>query len=119
MNGMEAIDHLEKLYCLRQINAQKGEELFNDLMAITEGIKAIKREDADGCTGCEFECVEEWEPPCDRCRRSCKDYWREKGQPGLKRGRDLNHDPRCRCCIFYDGDDYCETCSREHLCCED
>ena len=37
-----------------------------------------EREQADGCQGCEFESTEEWEMPCAKCRRACKDYWRAK-----------------------------------------
>lgn len=34
---------------------------------------------ADGCQGCAFELdVEEWELPCVKCKRNCKDYWRAK-----------------------------------------
>lgn len=29
-----------------------------------------------GCGGCAFEDVEEWEMPCVRCKRGCKDYYR-------------------------------------------
>lgn len=31
---------------------------------------------ADGCVGCAFADTEEWEMPCAKCRRNCKDYWR-------------------------------------------
>lgn len=31
-----------------------------------------------GCTGCAFEDVNEWEMPCAKCKRGCKDYWRKK-----------------------------------------
>lgn len=30
----------------------------------------------DGCVGCAFESVEEWEMPCAKCKRNSKDYWR-------------------------------------------
>ena len=33
---------------------------------------------ADGCVGCSFESVEEWEMPCKNCSRGNKDYWRSK-----------------------------------------
>ena len=33
---------------------------------------------ADGCIGCSFESVEEWEMPCRSCSRGNKDYWRAK-----------------------------------------
>ena len=36
----------------------------------------IMKEDADGCSGCAFEYIEEWEMPCAKCKRNCKDYWR-------------------------------------------
>ena len=36
------------------------------------------REKADGCLGCAFEDVNEWEMPCAKCKRNCKDYWRAK-----------------------------------------
>jgi hypothetical protein len=29
-----------------------------------------------GCDGCAFEDVEEWEMPCAKCMRNCKDYYR-------------------------------------------
>lgn len=29
-----------------------------------------------GCKGCAFEDVEEWEMPCAKCQRNCKDYYR-------------------------------------------
>ena len=38
----------------------------------------IMKEDADGCLGCAFEYVEEWQLPCAKCKRNCKDYWRAK-----------------------------------------
>lgn len=36
------------------------------------------KEDVDGCLGCAFEDVEEWELPCTKCKRNNKDYWRAK-----------------------------------------
>lgn len=42
-------------------------------------LKAFQmKEDADGCFGCAFEDVNEWEMPCTKCARGCKDYWRAK-----------------------------------------
>lgn len=35
-----------------------------------------RKQEADGCVGCTFASVEEWEMPCVRCKRGCKDYWR-------------------------------------------
>lgn len=37
---------------------------------------AIEQFKADGCNGCAFIDYEEWEEPCRRCARNCKDYWR-------------------------------------------
>ena len=36
------------------------------------------REKADGCMSCEFCDTEEWEMPCAKCKRNCRDYWRAK-----------------------------------------
>lgn len=41
-------------------------------------INALEKQMADGCVGCAFEDVEEWEMPCRKCKRACKDYWRAK-----------------------------------------
>lgn len=38
--------------------------------------KVIEQIKADGCSGCAFINTEEWEMPCVRCKRGCKDYWR-------------------------------------------
>ena len=36
----------------------------------------IEKQDADGCVGCAFYDRDEWEMPCAKCKRNCKDYWR-------------------------------------------
>ena len=41
-------------------------------------MKERSKELADGCQGCAFYKVEEWEMPCKKCKRSKKDYWRGK-----------------------------------------
>lgn len=49
--------------------------------AIEMAINALEnhmKENADGCAGCAFEDVEEWEMPCRKCKRNNKDYWRRK-----------------------------------------
>lgn len=51
-------------------------EFCTDIEALDMAIKALDRQNADGCTGCAFVSVEEWEMPCVRCKRGCKDYWR-------------------------------------------
>lgn len=42
--------------------------------------KALEQSKADGCSGCAFITTEEWEMPCCKCMRSCKDYWRRAGE---------------------------------------
>lgn len=49
---------------------------MTDLQKILELIEA--KEKADGCRGCAFEDKDEWEMPCAKCKRACKDYWRQK-----------------------------------------
>ena len=49
---------------------------IGDLIAIVQAW--IDRQDADGCLGCAFEDKDEWQLPCCRCKRNCKDYWRRK-----------------------------------------
>lgn len=44
-----------------------------------EGYEEAKEKmNADGCEGCAFDTVNEWEMPCAKCKRNCKDYWRAK-----------------------------------------
>lgn len=38
---------------------------------------------ADGCSGCAFEHVKEWEMPCMKCKRNCKDYWRKPNESNV------------------------------------
>ena len=52
----------------------KAEQIMQVLRAIIEADKA------DGCRLCAYEGVKEWEMPCVKCRRNCKDYWRPKGR---------------------------------------
>ena len=33
---------------------------------------------ADGCQGCAYRDKDEWEMPCRKCKRNCKDYWRRE-----------------------------------------
>ena len=50
------------------------ERKLNELINL---VKAwIEKQDADGCTGCAFYDRDEWEMPCVKCKRNCKDYWR-------------------------------------------
>ena len=36
----------------------------------------IDRQEADGCEGCAFVDIDEWEMPCKKCKRNNKDYYR-------------------------------------------
>lgn len=47
-----------------------NEEIIRILDTILEQTKA------DGCKGCAFIKTDEWEEPCRRCKRNCKDYWK-------------------------------------------
>lgn len=42
-------------------------------------VEKLKTAEHDGCEGCVFADVEEWEMPCCKCKHGCKDYWRAKG----------------------------------------
>lgn len=48
--------------------------------AIDELRKVLDAYFADGCQGCAFEDVEEWEMPCRKCKQNCKDYWRRAAE---------------------------------------
>ena len=52
-------------------------EAFEEVDAILA--EAQQKQEADGCQGCAFVATEEWEMPCVKCKRNCKDYWRAKG----------------------------------------
>lgn len=49
------------------------EEIANDLKVVKMEVNSVM---ADGCEGCAFESTDEWEMPCAKCKRNCKDYWR-------------------------------------------
>lgn len=79
MNRIEAIEQLAEIdRMLRILNKAEKGLWVNAIRAIGEAARAIKREDADGCTGCKFTDVETWDLPCRECKRNSKDYWREK-----------------------------------------
>lgn len=47
-----------------------------DILEIIENL--IEREKTSGCNSCKYWNREEWEEPCKRCKRNCKDYWTMK-----------------------------------------
>lgn len=55
---------------------KKEREAFEIGYAKGRATERLMKENADGCLGCAFEHVEEWELPCAKCKRNCKDYWR-------------------------------------------
>lgn len=57
-----------------------GEESIwqEDIEALSNAIKILERQLADGCTGCAFITTEEWEMPCCKCKRGSMDYWRAR-----------------------------------------
>lgn len=60
----------------------KIDDMISCLNAIATDLSEMKKDieiaEADGCDGCAFENVNEWELPCCKCKRGCKDYWRRK-----------------------------------------
>lgn len=38
----------------------------------------IERTEADACTECKYFGTEEWEMPCNECKRAKRDYWRRR-----------------------------------------
>lgn len=48
-----------------------------DSWAIVELKKVLDAYLADGCSGCAYESVNEWELPCCKCKRNRRDYWRK------------------------------------------
>ena len=56
------------------------EDLLNDIgdCAYQQGYNDGFNDKESGCNGCTFEDVDEWEMPCAKCKRACKDYWRKK-----------------------------------------
>lgn len=54
--------------------------LLNDIgdCAYEQGYIDGFNDKESGCTSCAFENVDEWEMPCCKCKRGCKDYWRRK-----------------------------------------
>ena len=56
-----------------------GKTMIRQLEELNEMVQAwIDRQDADGCGGCAFQDVKEWNMPCLHCKRIAKDYWRKK-----------------------------------------
>lgn len=86
MKEKEAIHYLFGKYLVPITSeASFSKEAIKHNEAIRMAIDALKRTDADGCTGCNFEYVDEWEMPCAKCKRNHMDYWRPKEVKRAKR----------------------------------
>ena len=77
MTYEEAIDELKNNYVITN-GTVDGEPLFESIYLAIEALEGQILNKADGCTGCAFVRCEEWELPCRKCKRNCKDYWRAK-----------------------------------------
>ena len=66
----------EQIYAYKELR-KNGQAFFVDTYEDADRIiTALSQE--DGCDGCAFITTEEWEMPCAKCKRNCKDYWRAK-----------------------------------------
>lgn len=56
------------------------EHMSDDLRAMSTYIDKAVRPliKTDGCRGCAFEDKDDWEMPCVKCKRNCKDYYRTR-----------------------------------------
>lgn len=76
MTEYETILQLQNLREHCRTFSDGGEIWQKDIEALGNAIKTLERQLADGCEGCTYKAKEEWEMPCVRCKRGCKDYWR-------------------------------------------
>lgn len=81
--GINAKWHYDGVIVLPQMDDESLAELQKLIQSV--GTFAYEQGYNDGlndqesrCTGCAFEDVNEWEMPCSKCKRACKDYWRKK-----------------------------------------
>lgn len=45
---------------------------------IKDALEAMENGEGNGSNGCAFADKEEWEMPCEKCKRNQRDYWRAK-----------------------------------------
>lgn len=68
---------------IEAIKIIKEDALYNPEVAVhvlEVLLKDEQRKNSDACNHCAFLFDrEEWEMPCKKCSRNCKDYWRFKG----------------------------------------
>ena len=75
--------HYADFLSLPELDRDSMEKLRNYIenlgdSAFTQGYNDGLNAQESGCNGCAFEDVNEWEMPCAKCKRGCKDYWRRK-----------------------------------------
>ena len=78
MTEYETILQLKNLREHCRVFSEGGEIWRKDIKALDNAIKILERQLADGCLECAFTGKEEWEMPCCKCKRGCKDYWRAR-----------------------------------------
>lgn len=80
MKIKEARNQLNKFICRHLLSEQDSAKIAQVCDVVDDILEeAQKKQEADGCSGCAFYDKEEWEMPCVKCKRNCKDYWRAKG----------------------------------------
>jgi len=73
---MTPFEHLKKqLEHAQGIDADAVRVYVEELASVLHEVEVAR---TDGCEGCAFMTCEEWEMPCMKCKRACKDYWRAK-----------------------------------------
>ena len=65
---------MARRHLIRETDGQSREMTIEDYRRTLDCM--IEKSWASGCGGCAFYDNEEWEEPCKRCKRNCKDYWR-------------------------------------------
>ncbi len=76
MTEYETILQLQNLREHCRVFSDGGEIWQKDIEALSNAIKFLERQLADGCEGCTYTAKQDWEMPCVKCKRGCKDYWR-------------------------------------------
>lgn len=81
--GINATWNYDKVVVLPQLDDDslaKIKALLSDIgdCAYEQGYNDGFNDSKSGCISCAYEDVEEWEMPCAKCKRGCRDYWRAK-----------------------------------------
>lgn len=81
--GINAKWHYDGVVVLPQMDDESLAELQKLIQSVgtfayEQGYNEGFNDKESGCSGCAFEDVDEWEMPCAKCKRGCKDYWRKK-----------------------------------------